>query len=259
MNKQLILENLKLFGLDDIESNIYLRLLEHGPKSPLELSKELGLNRTRIYRYTEKLSQKKLLEDSTTSWGRRLKAANPENLSLISEQSRDVLKLQDEALQPLIKDLSNIPNFVDTEFEIKHYRGKEGLRQMFWNQLDAKKEILTFSYESKNEIVGKNFAEKVRLEQVKRKIKLFEIENVADRGNFWYTDVINWGKYYDSYSIPKETLEIKQITSIFNNTVSIMSPSQADPVGVEIINSLYANTQKQIFWEFWRIAKENKK
>jgi len=257
MNKDNIIQKLKKFGLNEIEAKIYLYLLKHGAKSALELSRELDLNRTRIYRYKEKLINKKLIEDSVTKWGKKFKATNPKFLQLVIQQNEDSLKTQKEIIPSLLDDLIKLPNFIENEFEVKHYRKKEGLKQMFWNQLNAKKEILAFSFETKNENAGKKFAEKVRFEQVKRGIKLYELENVDDRGNFWYTDVPRWNEYYDSYPIPKNILEINQIISIFNDTVSIMNSSHAEPVGVEIINSFYAKSMRQMFWEFWKIAKEN--
>jgi len=55
MNKQIITTQLEQFGLDEIEAKIYLNLLETGAKTPLDLSRETNINRTKIYRYLERL------------------------------------------------------------------------------------------------------------------------------------------------------------------------------------------------------------
>lgn len=255
MNKQIVIAQLREFGLDEIEVKIYLDLLENGPKTPLELSRETSLNRSRIYRYLDKLKQKKLIEESNIGRGLTLKAANPNNFELLIMEKAQELKREQEALPNLLKELTSLPTNIQRVFEVKYYQGKEGIKQMLWNQLSASnREIVAFSFRNKNEMVGKSFAEKIREEQVSRKIILYEVENETDQGNYWYTDVLNWGKYYRSRYIPPKILEIKQYIGVFNNTVSIINWVDGEEVGIEIVNSIYTNTQRQIFWKFWDIA-----
>lgn len=252
MNKQLLTTQLTTLGLDNIEAAIYIYLLENGPKTPLELSREINIDRSKIYRCIEKLTKKKLLEESNASWGKKLRAANPQNISLYIQEKEDELKSQKQSLPEILDDLMKLPTQSMGGFEVKHYKGIDGLKQMFWNQLSAKKEILAFSYQTKNEVVGKSFAEKIRAEQVARKIKLLEIENETDQGDYWYTDVPNWSKFYDSKHIDKKDLEIKQYIAIFNDTVAIMNWTKGEEAGVEIVNSSFAQMQKQLFWRFWK-------
>lgn len=255
MNKQQTLNQLTQFGLDEVEANIYLHLLENGPRTPLELSRQVNINRSRIYRYLDKLISKKLIEILTDGRGKKLKASNPQNLQLLVEEIEENLKSQKEALPDLISGLIDIPAVSHREFEVKYYYGKEGLKQMLWNHLSASnKEILAFSFRNKNDMVGKTFAEKIREEQVRRKITLYELENETDQGNFWYTDVSNWSKFYKSRHISPKILEIKQYIAVFDKTVSIINWFDGQDVGVEIVNSIYAKTHKQIFWKFWDIA-----
>lgn len=258
MNKQLTLEQLINIGLEEIEANIYLYLLENGPRTHLQLSREINKDRSKIYRYVDKLTKKNLLEESTDAWGKKLQAAKPENIDLFFQEKEEILKSQKENLPILIEELKNLPTYSQREFEIKNYHGQEGLRQMLWNQLSAKKQLLAFSYKNRNDIVGKSYAEKIRAEQVERKIILYEIENEIDQGKYWYTNVVNWGKYYRSFHIPSKILTIKQHVSIFNDTVAIINWLKNEEVGIEITNSSYANMQKQMFWKFWEIAKKGK-
>ncbi len=256
MNKQISLTQLVDLGLEEIEAEIYLFLLEHGSRTYLELSRETNINRSKIYRYVEKLTAKKLLEESNTQWGKKLNASSPQNIELLVQEKEEALKQQKELVPSLIEGLSNIPIFQQREFEVKHYRGQDGLKQMLWNQLAAQKEILAFSYKNKNDIAGKTFAEKIRSEQVELKIMLYEVENETDQGDTWYTDVPGWTKLYDSRYIDPKVLDIKQYIAIFNNTVAIINWLDGEEVGVEIINSTYAQMQKQMFWKFWEISEK---
>lgn len=254
MNKQLLNTYLAQLGLENIEAQIYLYLLENGARTPLELSRELNADRSKIYRSAEKLMKKKLIEESNTSWGKKLKAASPQNILLSLAEKEEQLKTQKESLPQVIDNLMKLPAYSEREFEVKHYRGQEGLKQMLWNQLSAKKEIIAFSYKNKNDIVGKSYAEKIRAEQVERKIMLYEVENETDQHNFWYTDISGWKNFYKSRHISSKTLKIKQYIAIFNNTVAIINWGKGEEVGVEIINASFAEMQRQLFWKFWNIA-----
>ena len=114
----------------------------------------------------------------------------------------------------IMNELSSLPSRLENKFEIKHYDGLDGLKQMMWNQLAAKKEILLYGYQTRNEIVGASFADKVREEQMRRKITLYEIEEEVDPGNFTgkftYTKVLNWEKYYVPRYVDPEVLKIRQ-------------------------------------------------
>lgn len=258
MNKQLILKQLVDVGLEEIEAHIYLYLLENGPRTHLELSREINTDRSKIYRYVEKLVQKSLIEESNDAWGKKLQAAKPSNIELLIQKEEELLKLRKENTPTLINELSGIPTYSEREFEVKYYHGQEGLRQMLWNQLSAEKEILAFSYRNKNDMVGKIYAEKIRTEQVERKIMLYEVENEVDQGDYWYTDVIHWDHFYKSRYISPKILKIKQYIAIFNNTVAIANWINNEEVGVEITNSIYSNMQKQIFWRFWETPSSKK-
>lgn len=259
MNNQLIYNQLIEFGLDEIEAKIYLCLLELGPRTPLQLSRETNINRSRIYRYIEKMMERSLIEETNDTWGKKLKASPPQNLQLLIAKKEDELKKELEMAPGLINTLLHFPSKSQSSFEIKHYKGIEGSKQMLWNRLSAHKEFLSFGYETMNEIVGKNFAEKIRSEQIDRKIMWYELENVHDRGKYWYTNVSNWDKYYDSYCISPKILKIKHYLSIFNNTVSIISWQKGEHIGIEINDASLAEMQKQIFWHFWEIARSDNK
>lgn len=254
MNKQIIISQLDNFGLDEIEAKIYLHLLENGSRTPLALSRDTNINRSRIYRYLDKLKSKKLIEEVNLGRGITLKASNPHNLELLLLEREQILKAQKENLPDILKTLTTIGSDPHKGIEIKHYHGTDGLKQMLWNHLSAKKEILVFGYENRNDIAGKAFAEKIRFEQVDRKITKIEVENATDQGSYWYTNVPNWGKYYKSRYIPPKILDIRQYQVIFNDTISILSWADGNKVGVEIANSPFVDMYKQIFWKFWEIA-----
>ena len=255
MNKQILSTQLEQFGLDTIEVQIYLNLLETGVKTPLDLSRETNINRTKIYRYLERLKIKKLVEEVNSGRGIHLQASDPENLQFLLLEKEHQVSAQKELLPTLLQTLTTIPNRQQSSFEMKQYHGDEGLKQMLWNRLSAKKEILLYGYKTMNEVVGRKFAEILREEQVKKKITVYELEEEVDPGNFsgkfTYTDVRNWKQYFIPRYIDPKKLKIRQYTCIYNNTVAVMNWENGVKAGVEIVNELYASMQRQLFWNIW--------
>lgn len=254
MDKQIIFNQLSLYGINEAEAELYLYLREHGPQTPLQLSRTLHIDRSKVYRVVEHLLQVGLLEQSHAAWGKKLQAASPSVISRIIAEKEDEIATQKAALPELIQELSHVSNYTKREFEVRHYRGQEGLRQMLWNQLASRGEIVAFSYKNKNDITGKAYADKVRQEQLNRKIMLYEVENETDQGDYWYTDIEGWEEYYQSRHIDPQLLQIQQYIAVFNDTVAIMNWIDDEEVGLEITNAPYADMQRQLFWQFWAQA-----
>lgn len=257
-NLQSIKQNLQVLGLDSFETTVYLSLLEHGSQTHLQLSRNSGVNRSKVYRCLERLKEKKLVEETGLSWGTRIQAADLTNLELLIKDQEAEITKKKEVLENVMVELKSLVRITAPGFTFKNYRGVSGLKQMLWDQLSAKKEILQFAYQTRNEIAGKQFAEKIREEQVKRKIKLYEIENATDQGKFWYTSNPEFSKFYDSRHVPDKILLIRQNISVFDNTVSIMNWEEGDKSGVEIVNSSFAKTISEMFWHFWDITEHGK-
>lgn len=253
MNKQILVEKLEKMGLSEDESEIYLFLLENGPRSPLELSRQTNINRSKIYRLIEVMQEKKLLEDTKTAWGQKLVAAPPDNLELIIARDEEKVKQKKIILDGIIDDLLELPGESESSFQIKYYKGLDGIKQMFWNGLKAKEETLIFGYDSIDKFVGWDFAERLRKESVRRKIYFYELTN-DDLDDSW-TDIYELlAEYQKTKKVDKKLLTIKQYTEIHDNLVRIYNMDEKERIGIEIINKNYAEMIKQIFWHYWEIA-----
>lgn len=256
MNEQIIKEQLIRFNLLETEVELYLYLLKNGPKTPLELSRETNINRTKIYRLIELLLNKKLIEQYSSERGLKIKAASPQNLQLLILGEEEKIKNNKDIFPSLVQSLSSLPSVVHEQFEIVHYQGTEGLKQMLWNELRTK-EILVFGYGNTNQFTGKKFADKFREEMVSRKIKLREIGNSLEykqKDQSFYNSAIGWEKAYQYKQIPDSLLKIRHHLIIYNSTFAIINWKDAK-TGIEVINKPLADMQRQNFWHFWKIAK----
>ncbi len=250
MNKQLISENLLKLGLENDEAIIYLHLLEKGAKTPLELARETNINRSKIYRLTEKMQKKHILEETNTAWGQKLQASDPSHLEILVKEAEEELKSKEAILPSLIEGLMQMTNSTQSIFEVKHYKGIEGFKQIIWNEFKSK-ELLVFGFESMNEMVGKQFAEKLRQEGVARKQKIYEITNtISDT----YTDnKIFVEKHFQRKKISEQILKVRHYISIYNDTITICNWDQDNLIGMEIINQPLADMFKQMFWHYWEL------
>jgi sugar-specific transcriptional regulator TrmB len=254
MEENQIKQKLVQLGLEEVEAQVYWYLLQNGAGTPLQISRETGLDRSKVYRCLEKLEAKTLIEEAHNTLGKSYQAASPSNLEMLLVEQEEQLSQRKAIYPDLVQQLTSSITKSRMGFEVINYKGVEGLKQMFWNQLSAEKEILVFGFETKNELVGKSFAEKVRREQVERKITLYELENVQDEGNYWYTNVAGWADYYRSKFISEDVLKIRHQISIYNDVVEIMNWSEGEQVGVEIYNAQYAEMQRQMFWHYWELV-----
>lgn len=261
MNKQIIKEQLEQFGLTTAEVEVYLHLIEQGAKTPLKLSRETGIERSKIYRLLESLSEKKLIEETFSERGKKVQAAQPNNLELLIhvEEASYKKKISDkkELIPDLVEILSQLPQKTNVSFELCHYKGLDGLKQMLWNELKGK-DVLIFSYKPLEPLVGSSFTSKHIDEALARNIRFKEMSNyeVTEQSNVTlYNKVANPKKIYVHKHIPENVFKIGQGMVTYNNTVAIYNWKDDEFVGIEIINKPFAESFRQIFKHFWTIAK----
>ena len=128
------IEELKQAGLTENESKVYLALIDLGPSLAGQISRKTGMHRRTVYDTTEMLIKKGLVGYMLKNNRRLFQASNPQRIL-------EIIKEKENLLTPLISQLSE--KFVSTKEkeETNFYKGKEGLKTVFEDQLNAK-EIL---------------------------------------------------------------------------------------------------------------------
>jgi sugar-specific transcriptional regulator TrmB len=243
--------NLKSFGLDSKQISIYLTLLRRGRLTNLEIARHSGINRTTVYRFLETLKEIGLVEEVIDENTTYAQAVDPSQLQLIIKQKEAEIIHLKTVLPTIISELSVLEDKVIPSTKVVYFRGIKGLQQLLWNTLKAKGEQVGFGYLNWNDGVGQAFAEKLREEYVIRKVHLREILNEVDEKGE-YTSVNQYfNNYYQHRMIPKEKLEIKHDTYIYNDVFAFYHIYKGELFGVEIHNAEIAKTQKQMFEILW--------
>ncbi len=254
-------EFLKDLGFSSEERGIFIALTQLGTTTILELSRHTNISRTQIYRLVEELQKKGLVEEIIDEYRTLVKAINIDQLEfLVTEQQKKAehLKKIFPQVQELI--LANVgQNQADTR--IQFYRGERGIKQMGWNLLRAKNEILGYTYRKYQDIVGPDFYEQLFTELALKKIQFRDIysdQYVQSVGNMHeqikkqYQLPPLFHSLNHSRYIPSNKLDIEYQTDIYNDVVAYYNWYEGEIFGVEIYNAKIARFHRQVFELIWQ-------
>ena len=228
--------DLKQAGLTDNESKVYLSLIELGPSLAGQISRKTGLHRRTIYDVTEMLIKKGLIGYILKNNRRLFQASNPERILEILEEKQNLL-------QPLVSELQNKFTKTKTKEETNFYKGREGLKNIFQDQLSYKEvlilgaspkayEVLQFYFKWYDK-ARKEKKIKTRIIAQDRKIKripLAEIKYLPE-------------KYQNPVSV-----------NIYGDKTAIILWAK-DPIAIVIKNAEITEGYKNYFELMWKIAK----
>lgn len=258
-----IKSSLSIFGLNEKEQEVYLLLAKHGWITALELSRHSPIKRTTLYRILESLTTKGLVEvqigDKTTHYN----AADPKQFeSLVIEQEKKTKDLRN-TLQNLQESLKVISSVKPNETSVRFYRGTRGLKQMEWKRCE-KQDVAIFIFDAGSlwlKYLGRDFAETIREEIVKKNIHIFEIANkersepIPENGHpSWSDNTVYVLNHFRGRVVPAKQFEITQDIYILSDAIHIHGYRENDIMGIEIMSVDFAKLMQQIFKFLWNQA-----
>ncbi|MEK7613305.1 MAG: helix-turn-helix domain-containing protein [Patescibacteria group bacterium] len=120
-----MLENkLKVFGLSNHESRVYLAALTLGPSSALDIAKEANIKRATVYLTIEQLVEKGFMHVDYVGLKRKFVAANPEHFE-------DVVNSLRTTYYDLLPDLLGLYKLKGKGGLVKYYEGLDGLKSLY--------------------------------------------------------------------------------------------------------------------------------
>lgn len=128
---------LKGLGMTEHETKVYLALLKAGPNLAGRISRLTGIHRRNVYDITERLIKKGVIGYILKNNRRYFEAVNPEKFL-------DILKEKESNLMESLPMLKDIYSGSKEKEETNFYKGTEGLKSVFIDQLEGNngKEIL---------------------------------------------------------------------------------------------------------------------
>jgi sugar-specific transcriptional regulator TrmB len=248
---------LEPYGLTSEESRIYLDLLENNTLSALQISRNLHIGRTKVYRLLDKLILKELVVQKLKDTGLTFIANPPSQLELLLTKKEGELATLRTNLPKIIENLENQTQSGMQGSQTLYYRGLRGLSQVNWNLCRAKGEFLSYEVDNAEAYLPKQEAEDLRARIVDKKIKIRSITNLTKFNSF--TNIVGLCDLWTVKHVGKKVLDIKADIFIYNNVYAVVNYlSKKDIFCVEIYNQNLADMQRQLFEHLWSNAKKFK-
>ena len=243
-------------GLEPEIADIYLALHTHGPQTISALARNAHVERTRIYRLIDKLLASNLIEVESRYKRGIIKAAPIANLHiLINEKEQELKSLQDEL--GLIEQVLARNSLSSPTARVQFYHGREGARQMFWNELRAKTEIVGYNYRIIDEPTGRQFMTRWSAEFAKRGLRMRMVAG-DDFRQSWQDADKTFGPGYSQrisgieyHYISPDIFKITHSCEIYDDVVLYCDWQDGELFGLEIYNQGIADAQRRLFEMLW--------
>ncbi len=231
----------EVFGLTRMEAKIYDALLELGPSLAGLITRKSGIHRRSVYDALERLIQKGLVGYIVKNNRKYFEATNPERLV-------DLLKEKEATVRELLPQLQAKYKQQKEKSETIFYRGKNGLKNIFEDQLAVAKEILIISASSLAKEVLRYYFQSYDKRRVQKKIKIKLLYSGKERRerNIKLAEVKYLPKDYDNPAS----------MNIYADRVAIIHWSKENPFVILIRDKEIAEGYKSHFNLLWKIAKK---
>ena len=231
------MEELKEAGLTKSESKVYLALIDLGPSLAGGIARKCGLHRRTVYDTTEMLIKKGLIGYIMQN-NRRLFQASPPKRIL------EIIKEKQDNLSPIIATLQEKYSKTQEKEETNFYKGKEGLKSVFEDQLDEKEILILGANKDASQILQYYF-KWYNEKRVARKIKTRIITHSRK-----FTKLKNAQMKY----LPEKYANPVSI-NIYGDKIAIILWTK-DPMAIVIKNKEIKEAYKNYFELMWNIARD---
>ncbi|HEX6462561.1 MAG TPA: helix-turn-helix domain-containing protein [Candidatus Saccharimonadales bacterium] len=241
-------------GLEPEIADVYLALRAHGPQSLLQLARSAKIERTRLYRLLDTLTENNLVEIEVLYKRKLYKPAPIGNLQiLLTQRKQEVHDLQEELA--MLQEIYQLHSMHSPLTHVQFYRGEEGVKQMFWNQTKARGENLSILHENMQTLANAVFFERWAADCNDKGLRFRSIvgDHFLAAQRSWYSKHGNeklkkWrGRY-----LPNAIFPISHSMVTYDDVVSYYNWKNGEVFGLEIYNSEIAATQRHVFDMLWK-------
>lgn len=225
-------------GLTRIEAKIYIVLLDLGPSLAGQITKKSGIHRRSVYDALDRLAEKGLISYIVKNNRKYFEASNPERIL-------DLLKEKQAEIQTAIPELQSLFTKTKAKEETLFYRGIDGLKTAFEDQINSKKEVLVLGASSEAGEILKFYFKWYNKRRQEKKIKIKFIADISSKGE-----------------IHAPMSEIRHLSNlgpaainIYADKVAIILWSKERPLAMIIKNKEISDSYRSFFEHMWRIAK----
>ena len=135
--KEELVQSLRLRGMSDKESQIYLTVLELGSAPASVVARRTGIKRVTSYSILKDLESKQLASSFTKKGMQYFQVVDPEVLSRKLQEVSDKFALQ-------VPELLAIANLYDNKPRVQYFEGLSGMKEMYDDQAHSTVDIRAF-------------------------------------------------------------------------------------------------------------------
>ena len=226
-------------GLTESESKVYLALLKNGESLAGRLSRLTGIHRRNVYDITERLIKKGVIGYILRNNRRYFGAVNPEKFL-------EILKERENELMESMPFLMGLHSGKKEKQETNFYKGVEGLKNVFQDQLEGNKEVLIFGASLKAFEVLPFYFKWYDKDRVKKKVRV----RIIASENLGKKIPLSEIRYLpEKYTNP---LAI----NIYKDKVALILWSKEKPLAILVKNKEISDAYRKYFEFSWRSAKK---
>jgi HTH-type transcriptional regulator, sugar sensing transcriptional regulator len=250
MNTKILAE----VGLTGNEIKIYLALLKLGSVTAGEILKKIELHRGAVYDTLDKLIDKGLVSYVIKANRKYFEAANAKNFMDVIEKKEEKIQQEKEEILQLIPQLEEKRTLGKAPQEVTLYKGNKGLKSIFQDWLEEKKEVLvigayaesaeSLKYHMKYSLPGfhnKRIKQKQMMKFIFPKHSILRAKQVKE---YKYTSVKVLSAPFDSMT---------SIQVYGDKVATIMWSSE--PIGIVVRSKEIAKSYKDYFKVLWEMGK----
>ena len=236
-------EELQEFGLSNTEAKVYLALLELGKSKAGEITKKSAVNRTNVYDALERLIEKGLVSYISENNKKVFEAVSPQRL-------QEILKDKQDKLGKTIEELKARYQKSQKQEDAFIYRGKQGIKSIFEDVLNEKKNLFCYGTESRFKTLFPFYQKQWNEERAKLGIKVKMIYNKKVKEEKKKERL----KLLEMKFLP-ETYEFPSMVMVYSDRV-VTIVWLKEPFGFMIKSEEAVKSNMNFFELLWKIAKE---
>jgi sugar-specific transcriptional regulator TrmB len=241
---------LRMLGCTELEMRIYTMLLNEGASWTGNISQKTGIHRRNVYDALERLIQKGLVRYIQENNRKIYSVTSPNR---IHEQLQQATKDYEEELPMLVKKYAALSERKETVF----YRGLNGLRLVFQDQIREGKEVLVVATNVRISDILRHYLPKYHILRRESKIRTRMLFDATDSKDPEHVRKLKQLPLCQVRWLPNLN---KSPTSqyIYGNNVAIVVWSH-DPIAILIRQKDVADAFRANFEVMWEIAKSETK
>lgn len=231
-------ESLEKAGLTRVESRVYLTLIDLGPSLAGQISKKSGIHRRTIYDALDRLAEKGLISYIIKNNRKYFEAANPERIV-------DLMKEKEAEVRNSLPGLISLFTKTKIKEETLFYKGKDGLKTAFEDQIAEGKEILVLGASPEAGEILQFYFKWYNKKRQEKKIRIKFIASIESKGK-----------------IRAPLSEIRYLSdlgpaaiNIYADKVAIILWSKERPLAIIIKNPEIASSYRVFFEHMWKTAR----